>query len=127
MSDNNLIGLAELIKQVKQELLITYLSNEPPSNKTDVPFFSVDSVELELQVTVKKEGKGGVKIYVLEIGGGGSRDDVQKVKVTLSPLLKKEQLLSIYKKLYSERWEEFLKINVEAITKGSEENLSELF
>ncbi|KAB8320492.1 hypothetical protein SD81_002540 [Tolypothrix campylonemoides VB511288] len=127
MPDENLIGLAELIEQVKRELLSTYLSNETSSNKTDVPFFSVDSVELELQVTVKKEGKGGVKIYVLEVGGGASRDDVQKVKVTLSPLLKKEQLLGIYNKLYPERWQEFLKTSVEALTKGNEGNLSDQF
>lgn len=121
------IGLAELIEQVKQELLTTYSSSDK-----DIPFLSVDSVELELQVTVKKEGKGNVKINVLqvgggELGGGASRDDVQKVKVTLSPLLKKEQLLGIYKHLYPERWQEFLKTSAEALTKGSDGNLSDLF
>ncbi|MDZ8138251.1 MAG: trypco2 family protein [Nostoc sp. DedQUE04] len=127
MSDENLIGLAELIQQVKRELLTTYLNDETPSHDTDIPVFSVDSVELELQVTLKKEGKGGVKIYVLELGGGSSRDDVQKVKLTLSPLLKKEQLLGIYKKLYPERWQEFLETSVEALTKGNEGNLSDQF
>lgn len=111
----NLIGLTELIEQVKRELLAT-----TPGSETDVPFLSVDSVELELQVTVKKEGKGGVKIYVLELGGGGGRDDVQKVKVTLSPLLSKEALLGIYKKLYPERWQELLKTSAEALTKGND-------
>jgi hypothetical protein len=127
MSDENLIGLADLIQQVKRELLTTYLNDESPSNDTDIPVFSVDSVELELQVTVKKEGKGGIKIYVLELGGGGSRDDVQKVKLTLSPLLKKEQLLAMYNKMYPERWQEFLKTNVEALTKGNESNLNDQF
>jgi hypothetical protein len=116
MSQENLIGLTELIEQVKRELLAT-----TPGNETDIPFLSVDSVELELQVTVKKEGKGGVKIYVLEVGGGGSRDDVQKVKVTLSPLLNKEALLGIYKKLYPERWQELLKTSAEALTKGTDD------
>jgi hypothetical protein len=115
MSNENLIGLAELIEQVKKELLTT-----SPSNEKDIPFLSVDSVELELQVTVKKEGKGGVKIYVLEVGAGGSRDDVQKVKVTLSPLLNKETLLKAYYQKYPERWQEFLKTSVEALTKGSD-------
>lgn len=127
MSDENLIGLADLIQQVKRELLTTYLNDESPSNDTDIPVFSVDSVELELQVTVKKEGKGGIKIYVLELGGGGSRDDVQKVKLTLSPLLEKEQLLAMYNKMYPERWQEFLKTNVEALTKGNESNLNDQF
>jgi hypothetical protein len=123
MPEESRVELAELIEQVKQELLSTY-----PSNKTNTPFLSVDSIELELQVTVKKEAKGGVKINVLqfgggEISGGGSRDDVQKVKVTLSPLLKKEQLLSIYQKQNPEQWQQFLETSVEALTKGSDKNI----
>ncbi|RUT00803.1 hypothetical protein DSM106972_072120 [Dulcicalothrix desertica PCC 7102] len=123
MPEENRVELAELIEQVKQELLSTY-----PSDKSNTPFLSVDSIELELQVTVKKEAKGGVKINVLQFGGGelsggGSRDDVQKVKVTLSPLLKKEQLLSIYQKHNPEQWKQFLETSVEALTKGSEKNI----
>ncbi|NET43316.1 trypco2 family protein [Okeania sp. SIO2B3] len=113
MSNENSIGVAELIQQVKQELL-----TESPDSETDIPIFAVDSVELELQVTVKKEGKAGIKIYVLEMGGGGSRDDVQKVKVKLSPLLNREQLLAFYKKQHPERWSELLEKNVKATTKG---------
>ena len=120
MSNENLIGLTELIQKVKQELLAASIPASP-NEETDIPLFSVDSVELELQVTVKKDVKGKVKVYVLEAGGGVSRDDVQKVKVTLSPLLKKEQLLGIYKSLYPERWQEFMKTSVENLTKGSEE------
>lgn len=112
-NEENLIGLAELIQQVKKELL-----TQSPDSETDIPIFAVDSVELELQVTVKKEAKGGMKIYVLEMGGGGSRDDLQKVKVKLSPLLNKEQLLAIYKKRYPERWQELLEKVSDAATKG---------
>jgi hypothetical protein len=119
MSNENLIGLTELIQKVKQELLAASIPASP-NEETDIPLFSVDSVELELQVTVKKDVKGGVKVYVLEAGGGASRDDVQKVKVTLSPLLKKEQLLGIYKKLYPERWQEFIKTSVDSLTKGDD-------
>ncbi|AFZ23662.1 hypothetical protein Cylst_1373 [Cylindrospermum stagnale PCC 7417] len=125
MSNENLIGLAELIQQVKRELLTT--SPTSPSNEKDIPFLSVDSVELELQVTVKKEGKSGIKIYVLEVGVGGSRDDVQKVKVTLSPLVNKATLLKAYYQQYPERWQEFLKRSVEAVTKGSEGNVGDNF
>jgi hypothetical protein len=109
------IGLAELIQQVKRELLM------PAEDESDIPFLSVDSVELELQVTVKKEGKGEVKIYVLELGGGGSRDDVQKVKVKLSPLVNKENLLKIYQKKYPERWAEFLGQSVTGGMKGNDD------
>ncbi|WP_414618914.1 trypco2 family protein [Calothrix sp. CCY 0018] len=116
MSEQNLIGLSELIEQVKQELLTT-----SPENEKDIPLLSVDSVELELQVTVKNEGKAGIKIYVLELGGGNSQDDVQKVKVTLSPLLNKEQMLAIYKKKYPERWNELLETSIEGGMKGNEQ------
>ncbi|MDY7004417.1 MAG: trypco2 family protein [Cyanobacteriota bacterium] len=91
---------------------------QAPDSETDIPIFAVDSVELELQVTVKKEGKAGIKIYVLEMGVGSVRDDVQKVKIKLSPLLNKEQLLKIYKKQYPERSEKSLEENVNAATKG---------
>lgn len=116
MPNENLIGLTELIEQVKKELL-----TNSPGNENDIPFLSVDSVELELQVTVKNEAKGGMKIYVLELGGGSSQDDVQKVKVTLSPLLNKEQRLAIYKKKYPERWKELLETSVEGGIKGNDQ------
>ncbi|MEH2458037.1 trypco2 family protein [Nostoc sp.] len=112
------IGLTELIEKVKEELLAAAITSSP-NEETHIPLFSVDSVELELQVTVKKDAKGAVKVYVLEAGGGVSRDDLQKVKVTLSPLLTKEQLLGIYKNLYPRRWQEFLKTSVDSLTKGS--------
>ena len=54
MSEENLIGLAELIEQVKHELLYA----ETDTQKT-APIFSVDQVELEIQVTVRREGKDG--------------------------------------------------------------------
>lgn len=119
MTDDNVIGLAELIEQVKRELLATSLDNE-----TDVPFLSVDSVELELQVTVKKEGKAGVKIYVLEAGGGRSRDDVQKVKVTLSPLLSKEKLLEDYQKQHPDHMQKLTNKSIGALLKDVDDGSS---
>ncbi len=123
MAEENTIGLAELIEQVKRELLAPSLEGE-----TDIPLLSVDEVELELQVTVKKEGKGGIKIYVLELGGGGSRDDVQTVRVKLSPIVNKETLLRLYRKRHPERLSELVDSSIEGTFKGgSDENLSEEF
>ncbi|MEW6499832.1 MAG: trypco2 family protein [Cyanobacteriota bacterium] len=123
MAEENTIGLAELIEQVKRELLTP--SSE---DKAHIPLLSVDEVELELQVTVKKDVKGGIKIYVLELGGGGSRDDVQKVKVKLSPIVSKETLLGLYKKRHPERLSELVDTSFEGIYKGgSGENLNEQF
>jgi hypothetical protein len=118
----DLIGLAEMIEQVKRELLLT-----TPDKETEVPLFSVDKVELELQVTVRREVKTGLKLYVFQLGGGGSRDDVQKVKITLSPLLSKEVLLGIYRKRYPERLSELVEKSLEAITKGNDEPLGNLY
>lgn len=114
MLEEKSIGLTELIQQVKQDLMSTALNQE-----SEVPLFTVDAVELELQVTVKKDAKAGIKFYVVDIGGGASRDDVQKVKVSLSPLLDKAQLLSLYKKRFPEKWNEFLEKASDALTKGN--------
>ncbi|MBW4665930.1 MAG: hypothetical protein KME60_00445 [Cyanomargarita calcarea GSE-NOS-MK-12-04C] len=118
---SNEIGLAELIQQVKQELLTTY-----PGSENDTPLLSIDSVELELQVTVKKEGKAGIKINVLQFGGGelsggANRDDVQKVKVKLSPLVSKEVLINTYGKKNPEKYQQFVDQTLEGILKGSDD------
>ena len=116
--NNNLIGLAEIIEQVKQDLQSTALDKD-----SEAPLFSVDAVELELQVTVKHEGKAGIKLYVVDLGGGASRDDVQKVKVSLSPLLNKEQLLSLYKQRYPEKWKAFLATISDTLLKGNDDDV----
>ena len=89
--NSNGIGLSELIQQVKQELLTVN-----PDKADDPPVFFVESVELELQVTVKKDAKAGIKVYVLEAGGGIGQDEVQKVKVNLTPLLTREEVRKLY-------------------------------
>lgn len=50
------IGLAELIDQVKQDLLT------PPAKGAEPPILFVETVELELRVAARKEGNAGVKI-----------------------------------------------------------------
>ncbi len=115
------IGLAELIQQVKQELLTTY-----PGSENDTPLLSIDSVELELQVTVKREGGGGIKINVLQFGGGEvsgkvSRDDVQKVKVKLSPLVSKEVLINTYGQKNPEKYQQFVDQTLAGILKGTDD------
>lgn len=92
MSENDTIGLAELIDQVKQELL-----TQRPGSGSTVPFFSVDQVTLELKVTVSKAGKAGLRIHVIEVGGNLSREDVHTIQVTLTPLVSKEERIQLYK------------------------------
>jgi hypothetical protein len=110
------IGLSDLIQKIRHELLSSVSDSEE-----DVPILSIDSVELELQVTVKKQGTSGIKIYVVNIGGGITRDDVQKIKVKLSPLLNKDQLLAVYKQKNPEKWKKFLATSSESLMKGSED------
>ncbi|PSB22888.1 hypothetical protein C7B76_02330 [filamentous cyanobacterium CCP2] len=121
------IGLAELIQQVKKELLSTV-----PGQSSDAPILFVESVELELQVTVSREGSGGVKIDVLAVGGGElggtlKRENVHTVKVSLSPLFDKERLMEFYQTLHSDKVPTTVKQSLEALLKGEEGNLSNQF
>jgi Trypsin-co-occurring domain 2 len=127
--DQSSIGLAEFIQQVKQDLL-----SVAPGTENDAPFLFVESVELELQVTVKRTGKAGakgsVKINVLgtggeisgEVGGDISHDAVHKVKVKLSPLLDKDRLIEFYKAQHPDRIRPIVDNSVHGLIKGDEES-----
>jgi Trypsin-co-occurring domain 2 len=123
MSQENSIGLAELIEKVKSELL----SKESGADGTE-PLFSVEEVTLELQVTVRKEGNAGVKIYVIEAGGNVSRSDVQVVTVKLTPLLSKEDRIRVFKELHPNEWKAIEAASVKGSLKGaSRQPLSDLY
>jgi Trypsin-co-occurring domain 2 len=81
------IGLNELIYQVKRELLCP-----SPEDVDPVPIFAVDEIQLEIAVTVRKEGQGGINIQVLSVGGAVASEDVHVVRVTLKPLRTREEL-----------------------------------
>jgi hypothetical protein len=83
------ISLQMLIEQVKDELLA-------PTSGPDYPVFFVDRVELELNVAISREANGGLKISVLsfggvEAGGSTSRERGHTIKVSLSPILSREE------------------------------------
>lgn len=87
------IGLSEFIEQVKKDLL---------ESKTDeVPMFAVDKIEIEAKIAAKKEdtGKGGLKLAIFNFGvdagvvSKSGAENTQTVKVTLSPLLTREEIL----------------------------------
>jgi Trypsin-co-occurring domain 2 len=118
MEETN-IGLAELIHKVKEELL-----DRSMARNEDISFLSVDLIELELQVTVKRESKGGIKIYVLEAGAATSQDEIQTVKITLSPLLNKETLLKLYQQQHPEQIQIFIDRSLEAMTKNVDDGSS---
>jgi hypothetical protein len=107
----NSIGLEEFIEQVKRELLF--------SRDDTTPLLSVDQVELQLQVTVHKEGNAGIQIQVVQFGGKLSNDDVHTVKVTLTPLISKEDRLRIYKEKYPEQMKALERVAIQGANKGS--------
>jgi Trypsin-co-occurring domain 2 len=118
------IGLAELIQQVKKDLLEPGLDR-----KSDPPLLFVESVELELQVTATREGNAGIKLDVLSIGGGEaggsvSHEQVHTVKVQLSPLFDKAQLLAWYKDLYGDEMLPAVKRGIDALLKGNESDIA---
>jgi Trypsin-co-occurring domain 2 len=127
--EKSAIGLDLLIAKVKQDLL-----SVTPGKEKELPMLFVDSVELELKVTVKVEGTTGVKIDVIpwiagaELNGKVSRDDVHTVKVKLSPLFDKAQLLEWYKDLYPDKVLPAVKKSFDGLMKdGTDENPSDLY
>ena len=107
---SNEIGLGEFIAKVKEDLKPT----------EDSPIFFLEKAELEIHVTASQEvagkgeakGKTDLKLNVLgfdvlklgegEIVGGASgklqRQDVHTIKVTLTPILSKEEIKSTLSK-----------------------------
>ena len=90
------IGLEELIYQVKRELL----APNPQQRAADPdPLFFVEKVELEIAIKVQREGSGNIKLSVLsfaDLRAGGSilQERGHVVKVSLAPLLPKEEILT---------------------------------
>jgi hypothetical protein len=77
------IGLVELIEQVKKELLT------PQAN--DERLFAVGNVEIELAFTATRAATGGLNLQVVSIGGDAGSERVQRIKITLEPLVTVEE------------------------------------
>jgi hypothetical protein len=112
------IGLAELIEKVRQELL------KPPATAGALPLLSIDEIELEIGVTVNKEANAGISIHVVELGAGVRREDVQTVRVRMTPLLDRNERVAILKQ--GEGWEK-IKIQQVSFNKGSGEHSADEF
>lgn len=121
------IELSELIEQVKKDLLTSVVARN-----SEAPLFLVESVELDLQVTAKREAKGGIKVNVLsigggELGGGVGQEKTHSVKVRLAPLFEKEQLLEWYKDLRGDDIVPAIKRSMNAFIKGDESNIADRY
>ncbi|MGP4111442.1 trypco2 family protein [Streptomyces sp. 4N509B] len=85
MEGDHFVGLAEAIRQVRQELV------EAQEDGVGQPMrFVVQQVSLEFAVQVHRSGDGrtGLRIGVLtaDLGGGASRDTTHRIQVDLQPV-----------------------------------------
>ena len=83
--DINKVGLRETLEALRVELSKSILASEGEQIR-----FEVGDIELEFQFVVEqsKEGKGGLKFWVVEMGGGGTNKDTitHRIKIPLKPI-----------------------------------------
>ncbi len=91
MAEPQSIGLAELIQQVKQELVASDTASD--NGTAAAPLFMVEDIQLEIKVAVSAKGGGGVNIHVVQLNAGVQRDDVHTVTVKLQPILTHDERL----------------------------------
>ena len=100
MAKNTPLGLAELIEHVKQDLLNT------ETDGSARPLFSIDEINLELSVSIEKSANAGISISVLQFGGSKSHADAQRISITMSPLISKEERIARLKQNNPDEWAE---------------------
>jgi hypothetical protein len=80
------IGLSEVIRALRAELDEAVHAAEGERIQ-----FDATAIEMEFQVGVTKsaDAKAGIRFWVLELGAGGSRtsESLQRVKLSLEPVL----------------------------------------
>lgn len=86
LTDTRGIPLAEMIQQLRRELQESVLTSSQENLR-----FKVESIELELQVAVSREaeGEGGIRFWVVNLGGKYKQaaQDVHTFKLKLLPIL----------------------------------------
>ena len=74
------LGLVEAIQALRQEL-----SDAIQAGGSETLRFKVGEIELGFQVVVERLAKGGVKFWVVELGGEASKAMTHTVRVPLTP------------------------------------------
>ena len=72
------IGIGEFIERVKQELL-----DYQEKHEGEEGWLLLDTLELTMNIGTTVEGKGGIQIYVVELGGGATVEETHSLKLTL--------------------------------------------
>ena len=96
MAEPQSIGLAELIQEVKRELVSADAATA--DGRGGAPLFMVEDIELEIKVSVSAKGGGGVDIHVVQLNAGLERDDVHTVTVKLQPILSHDERLELLRR-----------------------------
>ena len=78
------VGLADAVDALRAELSVAMARARDQEIQ-----FPVGEIQVEFQIGVTREaeGKGGLKLWVLELGAGASytRESIQKITVSLGP------------------------------------------
>jgi len=81
------LGLKETLEALRIEISESILLSEGKEIR-----FEMGEIELEMQVVIEKskEAKGGVKFWVVEMGGGAAAKDsiTHKIKIPFKPIWK---------------------------------------
>lgn len=78
------ISIGDFIHQVKKELV------EAQGASGD-SFYELHDVELEITFALETKGKGGINLYVVELGGQAAASQTHKVTLKLKPIRKPEE------------------------------------
>jgi|SRR5271157_3526214 len=74
------LGLAEAIQAVRQEL-----ADAIQRSGSETLRFEVGEIELGFEVVVERLGKGGVKFWVVELGGEVSQTETHTIRFPMRP------------------------------------------
>jgi len=79
------LGIYEVIQQLKKEFEEL---EKPTASKYR---FDIKEVEIELSVAVKRKGKAGINVWIVEVGGEYSSEEIHKIKLKLEPYVDLEE------------------------------------
>ncbi len=135
--------MPKLSKNIDLNELITKIKKELESTNKDSPAFFVEKAELELQVTFSKEivgeaegkGKAELKVQVLSVDflnlgelegrgkvtGKSNREDVHKIKLTLTPAIGLNQ--EVWNRLKPDKQEEIKAAASKVVIQGDDEDI----
>ncbi len=114
----NSFSLKSLIEAAKKDLM---QASQDDSN----PLFFVEKLDIEVAVRITQEAKGGVNIQILELGGGQSSEKANKIKLSLSPILNRDEKRALLQQKNPEIWEQIESASITALTKGDEDLVGE--